>query len=212
MTWRPDYATAAQVKAFLRIVDTDDDAEIGTAITAASRAIDGFTHRQFGKVDAAEQRTYEAYHDRFRPHLHWAQGFCDRGVWAVEIDDLAADTGLVVSVGGVTVTDYTLEPLNANAKGKVYERLVFGPNAEAVPDYANPVVDLTTDQWGWSAVPTPILHACKIQTGRFVKRRDALFGVAGSPQDGSELRLLAKLDPDVQVIIGSGYVRHWAAV
>jgi len=56
-----------------------------------------------------------------------------------------------------------------------------------------------------------VLNACKLQTGRFNKRLQALFGVAGSPADGSEVRLLAKLDPDVAVMLVD-YTRVWGAV
>lgn len=200
MSWAPDYATTAQVKAFLGVTDSVDDTEIATAITAASRAIDRATSRQFGKFTAPTTLSYEAVFDRHavRPH------------WTVTIDDLASAAGLTVSVGGVAVTDYTLEPVNAVAKGRVFTSLRFGPAAQAFPTVTAPQVDLTTDQWGWSATPATVLHACKLQSGRFHKRRDALFGVAGSPADGSEVRLLAKLDPDVAVMLVD-YTRLWAA-
>ena len=201
MAWRPDYATTAQVKAFLGIGDTADDTEIATAITAASRTIDRATGRQFGTVTASEQRSYNAVWDRHRP----------TPAWVVTIDDVYSVTGLTVSVGGTAVTDYTLEPVNALVKGGVYTSLVLGPAAEAYPTTAVPQIDITTSKWGWSPVPDTILHATKIQAGRFHKRRDALFGVAGSPNDGSEIRLLAKIDPDVQVML-TDYIRLWGAV
>src|SRR5262245_12407271 len=102
MAWAPDYATTAQVKAFLRISDTADDAEIATAISAASRSIDRACRRQFGSVGSSETRRYVAVWDRHR---------C---AWVTEIDDLYDDAGLVVTVvnGSATVTTYTLEPLN----------------------------------------------------------------------------------------------------
>ena len=205
MVWRPDYATTAQVKAFLGIdpSDTSEDAEIATAITAASSAINRATSRQFGKSDTATLRSYNAVWDRHRP----------TPAWVVVIDDLYDATGLVVTIGGVTVTaaNYTLEEVNALADGRVYTSLVFGASAEAKPSVSAPRVDMTTDKWGWPAVPVTILSACKLQTGRFHKRKDALFGVAGSPQDGSEVRLLAQIDPDVRVML-SDYVRRWGAV
>jgi len=40
MAWAPDYITSAQLKAYLRIDDTVDDAQIALAVTAASRAVD----------------------------------------------------------------------------------------------------------------------------------------------------------------------------
>lgn len=57
------------------------------------------------------------------------------------------------------------------------------------------------------AVPASINLATLIQAARFVKRRDAPFGVAGSPDMGNELRLLARLDPDVLVLVANH--RNW---
>jgi len=51
-------------------------------------------------------------------------------------------------------------------------------------------------QWGWTAVPAQVPGAARIQLSRFDWRRDAPAGIAGSPDSGSEIRLLAKLDPD----------------
>jgi hypothetical protein len=48
--------------------------------------------------------------------------------------------------------------------------------------------------------------AARIQAGRFSIRQESLYGVAGSPAAGSELRLLARVDPDVGVSLAN-YVR-----
>jgi hypothetical protein len=40
-----------------------------------------------------------------------------------------------------------------------------------------------------------------MQASRLLSRRDAPFGIAGSPEMGSEMRLLAKLDPDVDLLV-----------
>jgi len=201
MTWRPDYATTAQVKAYLGITDTTDDIEIAPVITAASRAIDRACNRQFGSVAAPEARSYAATFNRHRPT--WS--------WEVSIDDLGTIAGLVVSIGGVTISapGFKLEPWNALVNGRPYERLVLTPLAEARPTDTMTQVDITA-AWGWLAVPTTILAACKLQAGRFDARKRSLFGVAGSPNDGSEIRLLAKVDPDVDVML-TDYIRRWGA-
>jgi len=50
--------------------------------------------------------------------------------------------------------------------------------------------------------------ATVLQANRLLKRRHAPFGVAGSPELGSELRLLARVDPDVAVSLrGLGRMR-----
>jgi hypothetical protein len=192
VTWKPDYLTVGEYKAYARLTDTLDDAEIAIYITAASRAIDRHTHRQFGKV-AAELRYYDAWY-------HY-----DRGQWVVTIDDLMDLTGVAITIGGVALTGYTLEPRNAAAEGRPYTRLVVPQSSSVSPEGTAGEVGFTAP-WGWSAVPVPVTSACRLQVNRFAARRDSPYGIAGSPSDGSELRLLAKLDPDVAVSL-SDYVR-----
>lgn len=188
MAWEPDYCTVAELKRYARIPsdNTDDDVEIALDVTAASRAVDEFCGpmRQFGTV-AAQLRTYEA-----RPVRRSGRGY----VWRADIDDLTTVSGLVVEVDGEAVTsdDYTLYPLNALAEGRAYEWVDLAGYATEVE---------ITAAWGWSAVPTPVKRATMMQGNRFRIRRGSPFGIAGSPEQGSELRLLAKIDPDVSVIL-----------
>ena len=58
-----------------------------------------------------------------------------------------------------------------------------------------------TANWGWNIIPSAIVNANLIQASRFLKRRDSPFGIAGSPEMGNEMRLLAKLDPDVMLLL-----------
>lgn len=192
MAWAPDYLTVDELGAYTGADDGVDDAELAHAITAASRAIDQLTNRQFGKV-AAELRTYTA-----RPDY---QG----GYWAVDVDDYMTAVGLVVAVDGNTVATFDKAPLTAAQKGRPWTRVVFTADSEYSPATHPYKVDVTA-QWGWTAVPAAVAAACKVQAARFFKRRDAPFGVAGSPDQGSELRLLAKMDPDVAVTL-RGYMR-----
>lgn len=195
MPWGGDYITAADLKAYLHITDTNDDAQIALAVTAASRAVDRAANRQFGLVAAPELRYYTA---------RWDRGCCR---YVVDIDDLMTQTGLEVESGGTGVTDFSVRPSNAAAMGVPWTQIVFDPNA-SVSLYEDGVE--VTARWGWASVPTPIKQAVTLQASRLFTRRNAPFGVAGSPELGSELRLLAKLDPDVEVTIGP-YKRWWAA-
>lgn len=195
MAWAPDYITASELKAYLRISDSVDDSQLGVAITAASRAIDKHCRRQFG-VATAEERVYTAEYARHRRR------------WVVPIDDLMTAATLV-EVGGDTLVTYTLEPRNAAAEGKPWETLVVDQDSAVVPCGEEYEVAVTA-AWGWTAVPTPVKQACLLQAGRFHARRDSPFGIAGSPTIGSELRLLAKVDPDVAVVLRP-FVKWWAA-
>lgn len=71
--------------------------------------------------------------------------------------------------------------------------------------------DTTTVQF--SPVPATVKLATEMQASRWAKRRDAPFGIAGSPEMGSELRLLPKLDPDVEVLLnGQGERTRYGTV
>lgn len=206
MTWEPDYVTRAEFKHFARIddADTQDDPEIDVAISMSCRAVDKQAGRQFGKVALAEAREYTAYFSR------------SRGFWMVETEDVQDVTGLTVTFD--TAADGTFStviatglvfpwPRNAAAKGRPYERLAF--RSAAVLDARQFGVRVSAI-WGWTTCPTPIKGAVNMQVNRMHARRDAPFGVVGSPEQGSELRLLAKLDPDVVVAVERYKRRAWA--
>lgn len=200
MAWSPDYVTALELRSYVRIDDPDDDVQLALAVAAASRAVDTHTHRQFGQVDSVEERTYTAEWDRRRCR------------WIVGIDDVQEIAGLIVQTEGGVIDAYTLEPVNAAQKGKPFTSLVVGSDSTIKPSGSHTEPPLVTIEalWGWTAVPVTIKQATLLQASRFHKRRDAPFGVAGSPADGSEMRLLARVDPDVAVSL-AGYVRWWAA-
>lgn len=204
MVWAPDYITSAQLKAYLRISDTQDDAQIALAVTAASRAVDNATNRQFGLVAAAEARYYTAEWDS-----------CERR-YVVEIDDLMVVTGasVVADTGGegtydATITSYDLKPSNAAAKGRPYTQLWVRANSSIQPlNYTDGVQ--VTARWGWTDVPDTVEQATLLQASRFFARREAPFGVAGSPESGTEMRLMERVDPDVKVAL-QPYYRWWGA-
>lgn len=198
MAWAPDYVTATELKAFLKIGDTVDDAELGFAITAASRAIDRAANRQFGLVAAPEARKYTARWDS------------DRGRYVVDIDDLMTVTGLTVTGEAGAIDVFAKQPGNADLNGTPWTRLVVDPTSATLPTLKEDTTTVTA-RYGWTTVPTAVKQATLLQASRFFKRRGAPFGIAGSPELGSELRLLAKVDPDVAVVLGP-YTRWWGAV
>jgi hypothetical protein len=69
---------------------------------------------------------------------------------------------------------------------------------------------IDADPWGWDAVPDAVKEATLLQGSRLDFRRVAPAGVAGSPETGSEVRLLARVDPDVAVSL-KDFIRWWAA-
>lgn len=199
MAWAPDYVTTAELKAFRRISDSVDDTQLALAIAAASRAIDVYTNRQFGLVDEPEARLYTAEWDRFRRR------------WVIPIDDLMTVTGGTVTTdaGDISVYNGDLRPFNATLDGIPYTSLVVSPDSAIQPTGTEGEVTFTAT-WGWTAVPDAVTLATLLQANRIASRRDSPYGVAGSPDLGSELRLLERLDPDVAVSLNP-FRRWWAA-
>lgn len=203
MAWAPDYVTLIQAKEHIRleVLDTLDDLEIRRAITSASRAVDNHTRRQFGVVAAPEVRYYTA---------HWS---ITRERWVVDVDDLMTAVGLAVAVDITSDGTYSgviaasrLTPPNAIARARPWTAVDIPSSSVVQPDCQEWGVRVTAT-WGWSAVPATVETATLIQTLRFLSRRDSPYGIAGSPSDGSEMRLQRRLDPDVEVSL-RGYVRN----
>lgn len=195
MAWAPDYTTAQVLSDYLRADGTiaEDEQFLAMWITACSGNVNTFCGRQFGLTDL-EERFYEPTWD---PNERY---------WFVEIDDVQTTTGMVVADddgNAIDAGDYRLLPRNAAVKGRPYERLRL----------ASRVCDLSvTAQFGWSEVPPAVPLGMLLQAARVAKRRDAPFGVAGSPADGgSEVRLLAQLDPDFKTTLRPLQRKWWAA-
>jgi hypothetical protein len=200
MPWAPNYIVTGDLKNYLRIDSGDvvDDAQLALAVSSSSRSIDLTTHRQFGQVSPAESRIYTP---------RWDSSRCR---WVVEIDDLMDATGFTLNIAAGAITQYALEPLNAAQRGRPWTRLVISKDSTIKPK--GEVGEVTAlGKWGWLAIPETVKAATLVQASRFNKRRDAPFGVAGSPESGSEIRLLAKVDPDVAVMLAP-YIRRRLAV
>lgn len=198
--WEPDYATIEELREYARINDADDtvdDTRMGRDITAASRAVDEHCgpSRQFGKTDEPETRLYTVT-DRTWGSTYGPQSF-------VTVDDVTELAGLLVTVNGVAVVPVRWLPLNAAQKRMPYTQVVLPGYLTSEPG----AVAITLDSWGWTAVPATVKQATLLQALRLSKRPDSPFGVAGSPELGSELRLLSKVDADVAVML-KRYVRR----
>ncbi len=185
------YTTLSTVKARLGIPDTADDATLEAIITAVSRWIDRYCGRRFYTTASDETRYYEA-----------AQA--DR----LFMDDIISVTGLATDEDGDGVyetawaaTDYTLEPANAVLDGEPYTAIKTTPNGS----YAFPVGVSrgvkVVGKFGYSSTtPAPVEEACIIQCARIYRRKDAPFGVTGSPEFGNTA-VIMRLDWDVRYML-----------
>lgn len=212
--WKPSYATLLQMHDWLRLNDpgdVDDDGVLTLNLSAASRAVDVACGRQFGKADTPVSRVYP---------LRWSRTL---GAHVADIDDLMDLTGLTVSTDdGVTTldtTEYKLWPRNAIADGMVYTYVTVGGRMPGCScgfgfpfgfEHDHPELTMVAP-WGWDAFPDVVVEGTLLQASRLNIRRDSAYGMAGSPDSGTDSRLLARLDPDVEPII-EGYIRTgWTA-
>lgn len=197
----PSYASLVDLKAAIRITDTDSDALLQVALDAATTAINEHCNRTFVADSVATTRYYEP------------------NGGTIVTDDFYTTTGFVVTVGGTAVplavpnvsAGYTLTPENAVALGEPYTGFYYSTSTLAPWPLIGSVQRATaavTAKWGYAAtVPSAVQLACLLQASRWFARRNSPYGIAGSPELGSELRLLAKLDADVAVML-SGKVRY----
>lgn len=184
------YLTLSELKGWLDISDTNDDAQLELAIEAASRAIDEFCGRRFWQ--ASETRYYTACGD------------------VVRVDDLVSISTLKTDAAGDGTFettwasgDYTLEPFNAAVEGRPYLKVSRSRvGSYAFPRAARGVEIVGT--FGWPSVPTEVKQACVMQAHRFFRvGREAAMGIAHlAGVDGvGGMRLTSRLSPDVQVLL-----------
>jgi len=189
------YATLAELKARLNITDTADDAVLEAVITAASRSIDADTGRQFFATTATRYFTADSS-------------------YLVFIDDLLSITSLKADLDGDRVhedtwssSDYDLEPYNGASQSiqEPYTRIRLRPRSNKYfPTFRHGVE--VVGSWGFAATaPAPVNEACLIQAARLFKRKDAPFGVLGTPELG--VVRLPKLDMDVRQLLAP-FVRY----
>lgn len=196
------YATLADLKQFVNIPDAVDDTVLQLALDAAGAQVDNYCDRTFGADAVVTTRWYTA---------------TESGM--VAVDPISTTTGLVVATddnGDGTAettwtinTDFRLEPINAAAAGEPWTRLVALGTRWFPRSQYRPGVSVTA-KFGWpgGVAPAPVKLATLIQASRLFKRKDAPFGVAGSVEFGSEMRLLNEVDRDAQNLLRP-YRRNW---
>lgn len=220
------YATLDELGAFMRIptpvdVTSEDGIVMSLALNAATDAINTATNRKFEVVTndtQAEDRIYTAWAIPDDYELtSWAFFGPLLSPWRtkaprVYVDDLTVTAGVTVKDAN-TGHDFTANisrfmPFNAPSKDRPFTAIMFKIGTLLPFNEDGLIVHA---KWGWSGIPTTITNATLIQASRYVKRRDAPFGIAGATNLGNDLRLIAKVDPDVDVMLAS-YRRIWAAV
>ena len=193
------YATLAQVKSALKIIDNIDDALIELAIESASREIDAYCGRVF--YDMGSSARFYAASDPY---------FCP-------IDDCQSVTQIATAVtsngnydtiwAAPTASnqnngDYQVEPLNAAYPTDGIVAPITGVRAlwrYLFPTIGGNALVRVTGTWGWPSTPTAIKQATVILATRIFKRNDSPMGVAGFGDMG--VMRISRTDPDVAALI-----------
>jgi hypothetical protein len=204
------YITSAQLKATLTINDTYADADIATAVVAASNALDLLCKRKGTATRGGFEQDADANQVRY---------YTPEDGYKLNIDDLVTFTSLQTDPGGdntwpdtwVQNTDFDLEPLNAAADGWPYTRLHVRSSGSFVFPVGYSRSVKVTGKFGWPAVPEAVTQATTILASRLLKRaREVPFGVVAVNLDGAAVRI-AKADPDVMLLLGP-FIKHRISV
>lgn len=195
--------------------DDPDSALEALALESASRAIDNACGRSFTVASATGTARYYTVNATEFTNPGWGTPFIyETYRYTLPMDDVFDVTGMTVfgdstGNGDYTneITDYIVGPRNAPGKGLPYTLLRF--DTHVAPSRWDDGIEVTA-KWGWPEVPDTIVNATLLQAARFLKRRDAAFGVAGSPEMGNMIRLLNRLDPDVSIMVAA-YRKKWGA-
>jgi hypothetical protein len=177
------YATLSQIKTYLSTSSTNDDARLESAIEAASRSIDATCRRTFFSTTATKHFEAEASDYASLP------------------DDLLSATAVSIDLGNrnyivLPATDYEFEPNETP-----YTSIHTAPGGiNSFPTGRRGM--RIAGNWGFCTTgshPDAINNACLILAVRYFKRRDAAFGVIGTPELGFT-RILAT-DPEVKSLL-----------
>ena len=176
------YCTLAEIKAFVNIVDSNDNDELEDAVNSASRQIDAYCGRKFYADGATSAKVYRT-----------------RNPYMVVVDDISTSTGLVLKYDDsddgtyettVPSTDFILLPLNGESFGidglgfTSIELLTDGPHEFPTTHTNNRPRIQVTANWGFAAVPEPVRQACLMLSSENFAMRNTPLGIAGVGEFG----------------------------
>lgn len=195
------YITVAELQAAIdpsgdASFSAGDHANMETAIEAASRWIDAMTGSRF--YVATETRVFSAdWHD-----LLYIDDFTS--ITSIATDD--DDDGVYETAW--LPSDYVLEPRGALADGRPYRQVRLNRNARYSFPRRSGAIEVTAD-FGYSAsAPAVVRQACLLVAHRLWRRKDAIFGVSGTPGLGvTVIQARIQADSDVQALLQAVDVR-----
>lgn len=198
MTITNGYATLADLEAFIdpnasASFTERDRNTMETCIEAASRWIDGELDARF--YASTETRYYTP---RWHDLLHINDLLSVTTLKTDDDDDATYETTWAA-------TDYVLEPRNANTDGRPYRQIRITTSGDySFPTGVRDGVEIVGSFGYASTAPTAVKQACLMLALRLYRRRDAIFGVAGSPALGVEVvQAQIRRDTDIMDLLRS---------
>jgi len=172
------YATLTDLKSWMNIDDSVDDATLTLALTNAQAAIDRYTERTF-VLSSDHSATARTFGTRV-PGAVWVDDIGDTSGLIVKIDD--NDNGVFETTLTLS-TDYVLDPpvgqYQAGGRWPATRILTIGSTLLPTYSESNRRRVEVTAKWGWPAVPSEIQLATLYLAADLFRRRDAPFGVLG---------------------------------
>jgi hypothetical protein len=189
------YVTAAELRASLSVGGSYNDAgeDFDLAVETASRAVEKATDRVFYLRDPSNPQT--RYYTPIRPMV-------------LDIDDCVALTSLMTDQDGDGIfettwtlhSDFELQPDNAIADGRPYERIVVKETGSYRFPYGLPRSVEVVGSFGWTTTPSAVKSLARLLATQIVLRaKMAPFGVAGIGVDGAVR--IAKEDPAMCMLL-----------
>lgn len=193
------YAEVADVRAFLKIVDGQDDALLAAALEAAEAGINNYCHDNFSADTTATARYYDVSVD---PYIVRVDSIANTTDFALATDDTVTGSYSTAWVAA----DYQLLPLSRSYRERAFDTIRSTGN-KSFPLQSSVRVGLVrvTARWGWPSVPVPVKQACVHLAARIFKRGGSPEGVAGFGEFGV-VRIIRD-DPEISGPLGS-YIRQ----
>lgn len=189
------YATLDELKSAVGVSDTDDDSELQIALDASVDLIDNFCKRHFRTVDTNDSgaKTTRVFTAKSANLVIIAD--------AAKIDSVEDRQTPTSSYETVDADDYEAKPADAAADSRPFTRIrrITGWWPEGSDGVR------VTAWFGWPSTPSAIKQATLLQATRFARRREAPLGISQLPslEGGTGMRLMAKLDADVELMLRS---------
>lgn len=181
-----NYISDSDIKMWMNLQEGNPQTDALTLeiATSISRDIEDHCHRQFNDAGAVSARVYEP-NDRHH----------------VIVDDFWTADGLIIQTDndgdGVfettwAATDYELRPLNGIRNGRPGWPywMICRRQGSTQRFYESLSANVqVTAQWGWQSVPDNVIQAAKMLAADTFQMKDNRFGVAGSDQFGTIVKV-----------------------